>query len=222
MVEQCLFCRCARRRTFLFYNCVYRGSMILFFHISGIPDRIKRDSYRDGNQVKNMRKVALITDGWRRLFTYAWPAGILQRIKETGEDVNLYIFNSTGNWSRDAGYNRAEYNIFNLPDLSEFDGIILELNNISSPAVLAEVIHKAKQTGLPVVSIANELEDFYYVGIDNYSAMKQVIAHLYEVHDCRKFWLLVGAQSNYESSCRLQGMLDYAKEHKIKIDKDDI
>lgn len=58
-----------------------------------------------------MRKVALITDGWRRLFTYAWPAGILQRIKETNEEVNLYIFNSTGNWSRDAGYNRAEYNI---------------------------------------------------------------------------------------------------------------
>ena len=109
-----------------------------------------------------MRKVALITDGWRRLFTYAWPAGILQRIKETNEEVNLYIFNSTGNWNRDAGYNRAEYNIFNLPDLSEFDGILLELNNISSPAVLAEVIHKAKQSRLPVVSIANELEDFYY------------------------------------------------------------
>ena len=52
--------------------------------------------------------------------------------------------------------------------------------------------------------------------------MKQVIAHLHEVHDCKKFWLLVGAQDNYESSCRLQGMLDYAKEHKIKIDKDDI
>ena len=172
--------------------------------------------------VRNMRKVALITDGWRRLFTYAWPAGILQRIKERDEEVNLYIFNSTGNWSRDAGYNRAEYNIFNLPDLSEFDGIILELNNISSPAVLAEVIHKAKQSHLPVVSIANELEDFYYVGIDNYSAMKQVIAHMHEVHNCKKFWLLVGADSNYESSCRLQGMLDYAKEHKIKIDKNDI
>ena len=169
-----------------------------------------------------MRKVALITDGWRRLFTYAWPAGILQRIKETNEEVNLYIFNSTGNWNRDAGYNRAEYNIFNLPDLSEFDGILLELNNISSPAVLAEVIHKAKQSRLPVVSIANELEDFHYVGIDNYSAMKQVITHMHEVHDCKKFWLLVGANSNYESNCRLQGMLDYAKEHKIKIDKNDI
>lgn len=77
-----------------------------------------------------------------------------------GRRSKFIYFNSTGNWSRDAGYNRAEYNIFNLPDLSEFDGIILELNNISSPAVLAEVIHKAKQSHLPVVSIANELEDF--------------------------------------------------------------
>ena len=88
--------------------------------------------------------------------------------------------------------------------------------------MLADVISNAKRSGRPVVSIANELGDFYYVGIDNYSAMKQVIAHLHEVHDCKKFWLLVGAQDNYESSCRLQGMLDYAKEHKIKIDKDDI
>lgn len=196
--------------------------MILFLYTSAVPDRKKGGFVQRRKWVRNMRKVALITDGWRRLFTYAWPAGILQRIKERDEEVNLYIFNSTGNWSRDAGYNRAEYNIFNLPDLSEFDGIILELNNISSPAVLAEVIHKAKQSHLPVVSIANELEDFYYVGIDNYSAMKQVIAHMHEVHNCKKFWLLVGADSNYESSCRLQGMLDYAKEHKIKIDKNDI
>ena len=85
-----------------------------------------------------MRKVALITDGWRRLFTYAWPAGILQRIKERDEEVNLYIFNSTGNWSRDAGYNRAEYNIFNLPDLSEFDGIVRE--NLSNPLLSNEII----------------------------------------------------------------------------------
>ena len=31
-----------------------------------------------------------------------------------------------------------------------------------------------------------------------------------------------GSTANYGSACRLQGMLDYAKEHKIKIDKDDI
>ena len=38
-----------------------------------------------------MKKIALIMDGWKRFFTYAWPAGVLERIRETNEDVNLYI-----------------------------------------------------------------------------------------------------------------------------------
>lgn len=169
-----------------------------------------------------MKRVALITDGWKRLFTYAWPSGIIERIEETGEDVNLYIFNSTGNWSRDEGYNRAEYNIYNLPNLSDFDGIILELNNISSKDILSEVISRVKESKVPAVSIANELEDFYYVGIDNYSAMREVIAHLHERHGAESFWFLMGPKDNYESDCRLRGMLDYAKEHDIAIAEEDI
>lgn len=38
-------------------------------------------------------------DGWKCFFTYAWPAGILQRIRESSEEINLYIFNSSGDWS---------------------------------------------------------------------------------------------------------------------------
>lgn len=46
-----------------------------------------------------MKKIALIMDGWKCFFTYAWPAGILQRIRESSEEINLYIFNSSGDWS---------------------------------------------------------------------------------------------------------------------------
>ena len=52
-----------------------------------------------------MKKIALIMDGWKRWFTFAWPAGILQRIRQTGEEVSLYIFNSSGGWSCDEEYN---------------------------------------------------------------------------------------------------------------------
>lgn len=169
-----------------------------------------------------MRRVALITDGWKRMFTYAWPAGILERLQETKEDVNLYIFNSLGNWSRDEGYNQAEYNIFQLPDFREFDGIIIELNNISSEEVLRDVIQRAKASGVPVVSITNRLEDFYYVGIDNYSAMRQVIAHLHEHHGFRDFWFLMGPVDNYESNRRLKGLMDYAQEKGIPVTEDRI
>lgn len=162
-----------------------------------------------------MKKIALIMDGWKRFFTYAWPAGVLQRIKETNEDINLYIFNSSGDWSRDEDYNIGEYNIYRLPDLNEYDGIIVDLNNIRYPDVRKHVIESAKKTGKPVISIANEIEDFYYVGIDNYAAIQEIIAHLYEEHGCRKFWFVMGPEDNYENGVRVRALKDYLHEQGI-------
>ncbi len=107
-----------------------------------------------------MRKIALVMDGWKRFFTYAWPSGILQRIKETGEEVNLYIFNSSGDWSMDEDYNIGEYNIYNLPDFKDFDGIIMDLNNIRKEEIGLKVIDAVKKSGKPAISIANKIEDF--------------------------------------------------------------
>ena len=47
----------------------------------------------------DMKKIALLMYGWKRYFTYAWPSGIMRRLRETEEKVNLYMFNSSGNWS---------------------------------------------------------------------------------------------------------------------------
>ena len=43
-----------------------------------------------------MKKIALFMDGWKQYFTYAWPSGILQRMRETNEEVNLYILSLFG------------------------------------------------------------------------------------------------------------------------------
>ena len=160
-----------------------------------------------------MKKVALLMDGWKRFFTYAWPAGVLQRIRETDEDVNLYIFNSSGDWSRDEDYNIGEYNIYRLPNLEDFDGIIVDLNNIRYPKVREYVVDAAKRTGKPVISIANEIEDFYYVGIDNYAALQQIMTHLHETHGCRSFWFVMGPADNYENRVRVTSIQDYLTEH---------
>lgn len=162
-----------------------------------------------------MKKIALIMDGWKRYFTFAWPAGILQRIHESNEEVNLYIFNSSGDWSRDRDYNIGEYNIYRLPDLNAFDGIILDLNNIGYPDIREEVIGRAKAAGVPVISIANEIEDFYYVGIHNYAAMQEMITHLYTRHNCRNFWFVMGPEDNYESQQRVQAVKDFLREKQI-------
>ncbi len=169
-----------------------------------------------------MKKIALIMDGWKRFFTYAWPSGILERIHETNEDVNLYMFNSSGNWSSDKNFNIGEYNIYNLPDLSQFDGIILELNNVTSENVISNIKDRAGAANVPVLSIANEMNDFYYVGINNRAIMKELTEHLHKEHNCQKFWLVMGPEDNYESNARLEGIKEYLDENGIEYSDDDI
>lgn len=168
-----------------------------------------------------MRKIALLMDGWKRYFTFAWPAGILQRIQETGEEVNLYIFDSSGNWSHDEKYNEGEYNIFRLPNLREFDGIILDLTNVEIESVIEEVVDRAKQAGVPVISIGKELADFYYVGIDNKSAMAGMVEHLVTEHHCRTFWFVMGPVDNYENCRRIEGIREYLDRQGICWDESD-
>lgn len=168
-----------------------------------------------------MRKIALIMDGWKRYLTFAWPAGILQRIHETGEEVNLYIFNSSGNWSRDEEYNAGEYNIYRLPELDQFDGIILDLTNITSKAVREEVITRAKNAGKPVISIADRIENFYYVGIDNFNAMRKMIEHLWEVHNCRKYWFIMGPKEHYENKKRANAVKSFLEKKKFAFSERD-
>ena len=160
-----------------------------------------------------MKKIALITDAWKRFISYSWPAGIIQRLKETDEDVNLYIFNSFGNWSWDKEYNLGEYNIYKLPDLNEFDGIILDINLAQNRKEAREIVFNAIKTGKPIISIGDEIDGCYYVGIDNYMAMTTVMSHLYEVHDCRNFWFIMGPKDNFENTVRVRAVQDFMSDN---------
>ena len=70
-----------------------------------------------------MKKIALISDGWKRLVTYSWVDGIMQGAGEIGEDICLYHFNTNGNWSHDKKYNEGEYSLYTLPNYDEYDGM---------------------------------------------------------------------------------------------------
>lgn len=149
-----------------------------------------------------MKKIALISDGWKRLITYAWVQGIMDKIHETNRDVALYQYNCYGNWSKDELHNKGEYNIYNLPDLSTFDGIVLDCSNIVDKEQFDYVVKLLRASGVPVVSIGYNIEGFYYASIDNRQPIIDIMEHLYHVHGCRKFIFAGGPLDNYENSVR--------------------
>lgn len=155
-----------------------------------------------------------------RLAFYARVSGIHERLKNSGRDVSVYLFRCRAAQNFEHDYNIGEYNIYYLPDLSEFDGIILDLFNVSDKEdgwygaeATRKMIEHVKASGKPVISVGNRLEGFYHVGIDNYSAMHEMIAHLYEVHHCRKYWFFMGPEDNPENQKRAKAVQDYLLEH---------
>lgn len=166
-----------------------------------------------------MKKIALFLEAGKRAFTLIRIEGILKRIQEVSEDIELYIFRSSGARSLDLDYNIGEYNIYCLPDLADFDGIIFDLNSTFQrkrygygTEACVYIVDQAKASGKPVISFANKMEGCYFVGIDNYAAMHSLIQHVYEKHKCRRFWFIMGPEDNYENRMREKAIRDYLEE----------
>ncbi|MGN0240701.1 MAG: LacI family DNA-binding transcriptional regulator, partial [Candidatus Weimeria sp.] len=169
-----------------------------------------------------MKKIALLMDSWHRYMVAAWPIGIINELKKKRIDASLYIFSCAGNWNTDEEYNEGEHGILSLPNFSEFDGVIVDFSNMYSTQTLQTLIEEIKISGIPAVSLQRKIEGFTYVGIDNYDAMRQMSAHLHEVHHLNRFWLMMGPEYNDESKRREQGIRDYLKENNLYLAKDDV
>lgn len=105
------------------------------------------------------RKIAIIADGWRRHITYVWIRGCRNYIKEHELDIEISVFHSFGNFSRDEKFNAGEYNIIHLPDLSQFDGIILEVTNMLNQKKRQQIIRIIQESGVPAVSLLEKFRD---------------------------------------------------------------
>ncbi|MCR5324586.1 MAG: glycosyl hydrolase 53 family protein [Lachnospiraceae bacterium] len=155
-----------------------------------------------------MKKIALITDGWRRYVTYAWVIGITQRARQLGVDICLYTFNTNGNLSHDEKFNEGEYSLYDQIDFSVFDGIVFDCTNTEDPDIIAATVEKLKASNVPVVSISYYVEGFHYVGNDNKNLIRSMVKHMYEVHGCRNMVFAGGPEHNYENIQRFEAFCE--------------
>lgn len=166
-----------------------------------------------------MKKIALITDGWGRYVTYTWIQGYRNYIAAHQSDMDLYIFQSFGNFSMDEKHNAGEYNIARLPDFSEFDGILLDLATVSQPDLIAEIIERTKLSDIPAISLLEQIPGLYHSGIDNYEAITLIVEHLITEHGCRTLNFIGGPEFNRENQLRFKAYRDALLRHGIPFEE---
>ena len=165
-------------------------------------------------------KIALIIEEIDQSYQSSILNGISASAAEFGLNISAFISFSgaVSNPRHDAG----EFNIFNLPDFNDFDGAILLTNTIGYKPLVRSILGRIREAGIPAVSIDNNIDGFYHIGIDNKSAMRVITEHMITVHNIRTFNYISGPKENPESADRLSAFLEVLEEHGIKIEPERI
>lgn len=136
-------------------------------------------------------------------------------------NVNIAHFIAFGGILANPNYDQGEYNIYELPNFTLFDGVILLSNTFSGE--LAEALYpRIRAAGIPAVSIDRQLGDLYYIGIHNAPAMEQITRHLIEQHGVKRLNFISGPDANTENIERLAAFTKVLKEHNIPLEPERI
>ncbi|MCR5625803.1 MAG: GGDEF domain-containing protein [Lachnospiraceae bacterium] len=164
-----------------------------------------------------MKKIGFFTTDWNYELVSSMLRGLKKYVDEH-EDVRLYAFDCYGR-IEDTPANRAEYEIFSLPDFSMFDGVIVEGNQIVKEDERYKIRDKIKEAKIPGISIEYPVEGLYFIGVNNFDAMKKMVDHVIEKHGAKSFVFITGVKG-YESDQRQLAFETSCEEH--GIDKKDI
>ena len=157
-------------------------------------------------------RIAFFTADWNYDLVESTLHGLRQFVDDH-QEVSLCIFDCFGKDVNNAK-DRSEYAIFDLVDLDQFDGLLIQSNQIVLKPVRDAIARRVAQSGIPAVSIDCPLEGCTLLGIDNRKAQHDIALHVLRDHGARRVVYLTGIMDNGspEAQERLDGFQDACRE----------
>ncbi|MEE0955110.1 MAG: GGDEF domain-containing protein [Eubacterium sp.] len=158
-------------------------------------------------------KIGVFISDWNYEVVYQFLTGIKEYLAEH-DDVRIDVFNDFGTGRRSASQ-RSGQEIFGLPDIEIYDGIIIEGDQAWPVSFRRTVVERALKLGKPAVSVNYRVEGCVTTGTDNYQAMFDMTEHVIGTHHARRLAFVRGNTESWEENDRLQGFYDACKRHGI-------
>ncbi|MCR5300817.1 MAG: GGDEF domain-containing protein [Lachnospiraceae bacterium] len=157
------------------------------------------------------KKIALFSCGWAFDLLHDYARGVVKRMQ--GLDVDLYIFVCYPLYVESESLKIGELNIFNLPFMEDFDGVLILGNAIDHVGVYDEIIKRCKEAHIPVISTGRRDEYAYFVGSDNYDGAKALYTHVIEEHGVCNPLFIAGNENNEDSNMRYETLCEVMRDH---------
>ena len=130
------------------------------------------------------KKIAVFTTGWCAEILSQFITGMTGHLNDENTDVFLFLCYPT--YVDTDAIKKGEMNIFNLPDLHDFDGAVIFASGLDFKGVIDQIIERCKEAGIPVIMQGSRREDVSFVGSDNYQATRDLCEHLIKEHGVKK------------------------------------
>ena len=166
------------------------------------------------------KKVAVFANGWSHEYLELVLEGIRKRALSA--NVDLYTFVNYSSGVEDQPDNIGEKNIFLLPDLTMFDGVIVVTNTLNLPSERTYLTEQILKNNVPAVSLEYTLEGIPSLYTDTYSGVYALASHLTQVHEVRDVIYVSAPADNIENQSRKQAVLDALAEVGCTIPEDKI
>lgn len=166
------------------------------------------------------KKIAFFAGGWGGDFIQNVLEGIIRVANRENTDVFAFLNYSLG--SNETAANDAELNLYKLPDMSEFDGVILPANSYNQKSELDYLLGEIEKYNIPAVSIEYELPGMPNISSDNYSGMYSLVEHMIRVHKVKEALYIGGPENHPEAQERLRAYKTAMARNDIEIPEDGI
>ncbi len=146
------------------------------------------------------KKIAVFANGWSNEYLELVLNGVKKRASEDNVDIFVFVNYSSG--SEDDPENVGESSIFKLPNIQEFDGVLLMGNTINMPYEREYLREQVLKYNKPAVCLEYEMDNIPYIGTDTYQGIYQLILHVLQEHHAHEFLFMSGPKHNQESNNR--------------------
>lgn len=163
-------------------------------------------------------RIAVFGTMWNEEVMMFYYDGFNRWAHDTNSIVD--VFTCYGRLNLNNPFNMGEFAMFDYPDLSTYDGVVLIGFTINAEKIRLKLEARIRELGIPCVVMEYTTDGFSCIHINQEKYLNQMVHHLAEVHHVKKFCYISGLKSNVESSFRLAGFYSGIKECNLELRED--
>lgn len=165
-----------------------------------------------------MKQIIFYTTDWNYELVGETLRGVLTYL-EDHPDVCVRVVDCFSINEADLD-NPKEYEIYSLMDLNQYDGAVVQTNQIVWKKAAQLLQRQLEEKGIPAVTIGVPLGGFPQVGTDDYHGFYELTEHLITHHGARRLWFQKGLEKfdegeQGEARLRRRGFEDACQRHGI-------